>query len=285
MINPKGMREHIEEEIAGEDYSGILRDIERSRRERYTAKRKPKIINWKINSEEDPDSFGFKPPEGSIMFFWARKENDLLRKLESAYISHDTRRLDRLYHNRFESDLSKRSLLSLEEAKEEFIESDTFFDLRYDGKVLAESLWESTEEKFGLVILPFSGGRINGNEFTIVEHFLDQDSKDCSPYQVLIVVCQPILSDIEKRALEAVPPEMDEIKIGRLGPVVQILPGMVAGVVAATVIGTLCVADFDEELEQLELSPELVDELGSTAAVERLVEMRSEIFEEYETVR
>ena len=284
MLDQGDIQEHIQEEIARGDFCEVLREIENSRRKRYTSKTRPTVIDWEVGRDDDSNSSGFIPPEGSVMCFWARKENDILRKLESAYVSHDTQKLDRLYHAAFQSDFCKRSLLSLEEAKEEFVESDVFFDLRYNGKVLAESLWESNEERIGLIVLPFSGGEINKGNFTVIEHSIDQDNKNCPYYQVLIVVCSPVLSDIEKRALEAVPPEMGEIKIGRLGPVVQVLPGAVTVLITITLVGTACVAPSSAELEQAELSPELIEELGSTAAVERLVKLRSEIFEEYETV-
>jgi hypothetical protein len=193
-----------------------------------------------------------------------------------AHVGHDAKALQALSPHVVDP-WKKRGLRSLAEAAKEAKTAPILLDVRYAGKTLAESLWPP-QEGCGTITLPYNGGQLNAAEFTVVS-YLSASAPDSEP-AVLIVVAPPVLSDLEQRALEAVPAQYLEMMVGGSPVACTALATVVVFVAAVTVVTTCC-QPFHDKLAEVELTAQSLKELGAMPSLAQLLAVRAQIFEEF----
>lgn len=276
-------RTQIEAELNKEGVNETLEQLRDEMSSREVRRSYPGIVTWEPQTD-DPKSFGLQPPEGSMVLWWGTKRSGIIRELEYAYSAHDIELLN-ILAERLVEEHQDRPVVSVEEAVEMLRQSAVWFDLRYGGKTLAQNLW-LTDTKAGTMMFPYNGGRLQDNEFHIVEYLEPSRYRQVSPYDILLVKSPPKLTELEKAALAAVPADILEMNISNAGTVFA-TPGALATVVAFAAINT-CICTlivggrtFADRLSQVSLSDSQIRRLGSVASARELLTMRAQIFEEF----
>ena len=263
------IRSRIREELNKAGAAESLGRLEADKHSRHIRKSNPAVLTCDLEG----DSRTLLPPPGSVALFFAKKHSDLLRELEYSYVANDLERL-RSLEETIEQDLESRPVITLEQAVSKFIEGPSYFDFSYGSRTLASNLGLTNGVDFGSLVLAYNGGKLNAQDFTIVEY----NKRDTQEYDFLVVKRQPILTDFETKALEAVPPNLLEHNIASsgFGPV-GIWPAVIIKVVLVTIAGTLCF-QLDGDLAKISLSAREIESLGSAATARELLNLRREVF-------
>ncbi len=272
------IRAQIQAEVDQADLPRNLARIEAEQLSRNIVKAKPVVLTWDADTE-DSSYFGLKPPPGSLTLFWALKGSRTMRELEYAYVAQDVQRLQEL-HDRLVADHKSRSVISIAEATDRALGAPSFFEFRFNGKLLAQNLWLADDAECGTVLLPYSGGPIDETAFTIVEY--SQDLSEPA-YEALIVICPPRLSEIEQRALATVPMDSQEAHIAPMGLVMATPTTIVSAAlfVASVTVATTCCSPFHDRLAEVSLPLDVAERVGARTSVRQLLRLRADIFEEF----
>lgn len=260
-----------------------LEPLFHSRVSRVIRKIKPKIINWE-SLENDPKYFGLKPPEGSVTLYWAPKKSGVIQELEDAYNAHDVNQLDKVLMKKLVDAYKSRTFIdNIEKAVSMLVDSPVYFDFVYSSKVLGQNLWIELDDRgVGSLYFPYNGGTILNEDFVILEHS-KPDLERMQLYDYLIIKAPPKLTDAERAALDKVPLNSTEINIASSSTLAATPTALVtvAVFVAINTAVTTCCAPFYDKLSQIILPPELIERLGALASASQLVQLRAEIFEEF----
>jgi hypothetical protein len=276
-FSPGKLRERIEAGFREGDSVGAAARVHGERRRRVPVSVSPTLVFWDIERDESTEHFVFKPAPGSITLFWAPRGSELLRELTYAYLAHDRGRVEEV--GRRAADLfMARELRTLSEAVEELVAAPVFFDLRYAGKTLAANLWPARDGGLGSLVFPYTGGELRPEDFVAVSYASDRRAELCD---VLVVVCPPQLTDLERATLDAVPPAAREMFVASSVALIPTLAYLAVIAVAVITAATACCPAFHDRLSQLVLPPEMLEELGPALSVGELITLRSEIFEEF----
>jgi hypothetical protein len=281
------INEHLSDVLEREVEEGFLEElssrVEEEKLGRVPERRKVSVLNWETDRATEPVSYGLKPPEGCVSVFFARRGTERLEELKSAYLLRNIERLEELEEVEIETYLD-RPTRSVEEAVDEMLSGPAFFELSYDGRVLEEYLFTS-ETGVGSVIVPYSGGELDPDRFEITEY---PKRREEASYDVFVIVSQPVLQDIERRALELIPAELDDVSFA-VNPsalpftvtryVVVVTKEAAKEAVRAVTRGFS--PAFHADLQRVRLSPDRLEELGVEASARELLRLRAEVLEEY----
>lgn len=236
----------------------------------------PTVITWE-SKKNDPNSFGLKPPAGSVTLYWAPKHSGLIRQLEYAHIAHDIKRLE-LLHERLTEDYTSRELITVEKATERMLDCPSFFDFCYGPKTLAGNLWLSDAE-CGSMIFAYNGGYLSTDDFAIMDYIKRGSS---SPYEILVVISPPNLSKIEKAAVDAVPATHSAANIVA-ADICFSLCALVTIAVFVTIntAVTGCCGKFHDRLAEVSLPAPMLEKLGAVSSATELLDMRHQVFNEF----
>ncbi|MGV8908147.1 MAG: hypothetical protein ACOH1Y_04135 [Propionicimonas sp.] len=118
----------------------------------------------------------------------------------------------------------------------------------YRGKLVAEAI-PATEELPALrVLVPFAGGSLDLEAFTASTYRLREHAK--TAVDTIVVVREPELSTLERKVLERLPAEINQMAIGR-GDLVANLGLAAAGLIfVAVVVGGVLLAEYAQRQMQ-----------------------------------
>jgi hypothetical protein len=226
--------------------------------------------------ESGGDAQAVTPPAGSIVIYYAAAGDKLLASIQAALSAKDNKQLARLGRE------ARKRLEAWEPRSEnqilaELPEIPCLFDVRYNTKTVADHVGLLGKLRFGTVTLPYTGGRIADNGFQIAEY---RKTAQTRGYQYFIAKRAPVLTRLERAALERVSAELSEIHVG--SPVAEDTVKEVADVVKQMV------KEAKEMKEQAKRGPrfDLLDRLDKlleqgkvspTATAQALIEARLEL--------
>jgi hypothetical protein len=189
---------------------------------------------------------------GSGVVIVADGDSAFYDQLERAIASIDIDKINDLaYENKLE--VNKLTKLSDEKALSALQAAPFIVDLNYGTKSIAINLFTVKGAEFTKVLFAFSGGQFDADNFKYTV-YSDEELK-VEP-KVMVVLHQPLLSELEKQAVD-IPIERSSMKFGKVGgddvvfatPAALIAgatPGLlVAGV--ATLVGRRCLKWYQEQ--------------------------------------
>jgi hypothetical protein len=274
------LMERAVEELCSPGAVERFKEVHLDRTARIVRSVVPQLVRWEAR-EDDPHDLGLIPPPGSVLLVWARRGDKVLRQLDAAYCNRDIDELRRAY-DALVADHRARPVLSLDEAARELRSTPVYCDVRYAGRTLASNLWPP-KSGCGSMLLPYSGGDLRSEDFQVVQYV--RADAEALAVDVILVASAPHLTEIERRALEAVSADMTELHVGSFG-LVAATPAtlvVIAVFVAINTIVTTCCDPLRDRMAEISLPPETLIELGSVASVAQLVAMRAEVIQSFAT--
>lgn len=223
------------------------------------------------------------PFPGTVMFVSERRGKGVLARLKRAYLSGDIDTLHALGAD-IKRDVESRRGMSVGAAAQLLIESPLFYDLRYGGKTLVSQAALIHDVTIGSVTLPWNGGELDDSLFRVVNYRKDTEADVCEADH-LIIKRKPLLNDLEKQALAAVPRESSELHIAEIVACPFVCGvGIVVTTVLyclATLAGRQCFPNGKKLSEIKGLDKDLIDSLGPHATARELLVARRKVFEDY----
>jgi hypothetical protein len=289
-----------------ENHEGFEK-LRSAKAKRETQRRKPSVVTWEPDGD-DLEEYPFRPLEGSVTLFWSVSGMGLVDDLETAIATNDLERMDEVGAQLLEHEAVRAGEQpSLDEAIEKAIAAPVLFDFSYGSRELGENLFLS-DVPLGSLTLPYTGGELDLAEFDILEHpcvwpdecpppwpdgppWPDPDDPPWpdgplppkGPYEYLVVVTPPDMSDIERKAVETIPPDVHEANILPMSPVAGAVAAAVVAVsmAAAVVAATTASPGVHEELRGTTIPDRMINELGARPAAGELLDMRREVMREH----
>jgi hypothetical protein len=212
------------------------------------------------------------PIEGSILMFWARPGSDIIPRLEEAYQKSDEGALGEV-HEIIARQLADEPIPTLDAAADAVLSSPMHFDVRYGTKVLARTLTLPEGADICMVAFPYNGGDVDERHFAIDQY---HQAGEAVEYPTLVVMSPAVLSEVERRALEAVPADQIGINIGEASCCPAVTALVLIAVALATNAGIW--QEIGEQMNEVHLSEDQVERLGPMASAQELVALRREIF-------
>lgn len=147
---------------------------------------------------------------GTITLILARKGSRILDEIRAAAGAGNG--ADQQLTARLRAQSRGRTPLPLEDALELLKTQPVIADVRYGGITVASNYFVPDDADYTAVILPYNGGRLARQGFTLVEHW--REDVDC-PLQAVALRHAPALTPAERAALEQVPADQLELNVGR----------------------------------------------------------------------
>lgn len=266
---------------------------------RETIRKKPTVLTWEPR-KEDIEKYPFRPLEGTVMLFWSITGTELINDLETAIVTRNLEQLDEIGQQILEHEaVQNYEIPSVDEAVERGRNAPALFDFSVGSRELYENVFLA-DVPMGAFAFPYTGGEIDPDAFSILEYpcvWPEECPPPCpgpfpcpwpeeidwpdgplppdGPYDYLVVVTPPDLTEVERRAMETIPPDVREANV---------IPGreMVAGLVAVVVylVVSSAAPNIHDDLGEITLPDRMMDELGARPAVGQLLDMRREVLED-----
>lgn len=231
--------------------------------------RKLQVVDYKPHSRRPEEQLALP---GTITVLMARHGNKLFADIAGAVKAGSGREgeLAKQVYRQYKD----RKTVPLDEAVKVAREQPSFADLRYGGGTLVQNLFVPEGLDVVLVVLPYNGGRLAPEGFSLAEH----PRSDKEPaLDVLVLRHVPDLSKAEAAAIDRVPPEQLAINVGH-GPgevacsVLLLTVAVVAEVAIVAVTYAITGAVDLSHVAQLDAAT--IERLGPAATAGRLVELR-----------
>jgi hypothetical protein len=213
------------------------------------------------------------PIEGSIMMFWARPGSDIIPRLEAAYAKGDEATLHEV-NEIIARQLADEPVPTLDAAADAVLASPMHFDVRYGTKVLSRTLTLPEGADVCLVAFPYNGGDVDERDFALDQYHQVGETVE---YPTLLVKVPPRLSEVELRAIEAVPIDQIGINIGESSCCPAVTALVLIAVALATNAGIW--QEMGDQMNEVHLTEDQIERLGPMASAQELVALRREIFE------
>jgi hypothetical protein len=217
-------------------------------------------------------------PAGTVTVFLARPGSGLFKTIGAAASKPgdgEDRRAAALVLRQFYD----RKPKPLEEAAALVRRQPIIAELRYGGATLVENLFVPEDLEVTVVNLPYNGGRIAPEGFTLAEYYLEDEVPSLD---ILVLKSEPPLSAAEKAALKAVPEDMLAINVAN-GPgegacdILLLTAAVAVEVVVEWATFTLVKAFDDHSMDHI--NPGAIKELGPVGTARALVNLRREILQ------
>lgn len=273
--NLDALRREIYSQFQREDFHVHLRRINANKNARLTRAYPPRVVRNNVRDDGGGEHYSLRPVKGSVMMFSAKRGHGILRQLEQAYTSGDRAALQSLSRI-VDEDVSRRRVVPVSTAVDLLIEAPSYFDLLYDNKQLANNVGLVNGLEYGSMLFPWNGGRLNPEDFTIVEYTKPFAGPD---FETLLVLTEPDLTQIEREALEAVPEDRLGLNIGSTAASPAACLVIILVFVAVTHMGG-CV-QFHDRLAEVSLPADVIKQLGNVNSAVELLNRRRQMFESY----
>jgi hypothetical protein len=156
------------------------------------------------------DTVGVVPPRGSVVIYCEAKRGRTVQRIERALTSNDRKELaavatDVAESLKGKSDPPRRDVIDM------MRDVETVFDVRYHGKTIIDANGLLPGYKFSTATIAYTGGSLQHDGFVIAEYLRHEGSPG---YDYLVAIRRPVLTDLERAALESLPSELSEMTIG-----------------------------------------------------------------------
>jgi hypothetical protein len=191
------------------DFEGTVDGLHKAEREIMARPLRISPIELLDYVPSDPSSEVRLAAPGTIVVYLAEKGTDVLANVRQAIDRRDGTDLE--LANQFKQTFSETRHVPLSEAAAMLRESQVSADIRYGGTTVAPNMFVRNEFGLSPVLLPYNGGPISPNGFSLCEHY--QPNSEIQ-LEALAVRNFPPLSEVEKAALDRIPPDQGELNVG-----------------------------------------------------------------------
>jgi hypothetical protein len=253
----------------------LLTEVSREKAARQVRFRKVPVRDYKPTSVLPTKQIALS---GTVTLIVGRKESKLFQDLTAEMLkpgSGDDCRLAAQLNRSF----TDRKPMAFEDLVSCVRRQPVIADLHYGGATLVENILLPEGAEVAVIPLPYNGGRLADDGFSVAEYYGDPDDPE---FDLLLVRNEPPLTAAEKAALAAVPADMLAVNVGR-GPgevacsVVIFTVTVVAEV--AIVAATFTVVKMLDDHSMDHINPGAINDLGPVGAARALVNLRREILQ------
>jgi hypothetical protein len=212
----------------------------------------------------------FLAKPGTVTLFVAKRDAEVLSEIRQVVTTGGDR--ERLLTARLMAQFERRTVVTLEKAAATLIEQPVFASVRYHGRTLAQSLFVPDDLDVCVVPMPYNGGYLSRDEFTLVEHY-SPGAED--RLEAVVIRHAPPLSRAERAALEAVPSDQREWSVSS--------PMMCYALTGVAIVGAVIGATsfcYQIEAPRREIPEEEIRKIGPAATARKLLAIRRRILEE-----
>jgi hypothetical protein len=237
------------------------------------------VIDYKADLDADGTVL-IRP--GTIGLFAAPKGSPLLEEVRRAATAGDGS--DRAVAERIREQFVDRQMLPIEEAVRLLIDQPVFASMRYGGRTLATSIFTPPGSDIAAVAMPYNGGRLAQDGFSLVEHYREDSDAELDGF---VLRHAPELTRSESAALDKLPAEMSEMNVGNAALCYALsLVGIAAVVSLAT--GICCphwVVEANDPgsastpMPDLHLGDAQLEKISAAATARHLLRIRREMLE------
>jgi hypothetical protein len=216
------------------------------------------------------DEHLFLAKRGTVTLFLAKRNAEVLSEIRRVVTTSSD--MDRLLTARLMSQFERRTFLTLEKAAATLTGESVFASVRYDGRTLAQSLFVPDDLDVCVVPMPYNGGRLAPDKFTLVEHYVPGTA---DRFEAIAIRHAPPLTRAEQAALDAVPADQDEWNVSS--------PMMCYALTGVTIVATVIAATsfcYHIEAPAETIPEEEIRAIGPAATARKLLAARRRILEE-----
>lgn len=175
-----------------------------------TEKRPTRLTRLEIidNTPASPSIFPTLGAPGTLTIFIGRKGTGAIDDVRAAIESGD-KHLEKL-KERFKG-LKGNIAQNTDDLAQKIAAAPVFADIHYGDEVLNKGIFIPEGSELAISVLPYNGGRLISDGFTLVEHY--QQGSDIE-LEALAVRVAPPLTAAEKAALAKVPADQEAYNVG-----------------------------------------------------------------------
>lgn len=209
---------------------------------------------------------------GTVTVFIAHKGSGALERVRAAarHGAEESRKLKSHLHSQYE----KHQPMSIEEYAQHVIHEPVFADIRYGGAVLNSGVYAPEGLDVVFVLIPYNGGRLAHEGFTLAEHYLEGSN---AALEGLAVLTEPPLTAAEKTALSQVAPDQLSRNVGFFDDCHTTWWAVAVVLVTLATITATCLCAYAAEQH---IDEEEIKKLGPAASARALLVLRRRILEE-----
>jgi hypothetical protein len=231
-----------------------------------------------VEYDWEGDDEGPLAPPGSATVFIAKKGSPVLKEIRAAAKARNGS--DAGVARKVFSPFRERRPMELAQAVQLLQKQPVFASVQYGGLTLATSLFVDAGLHACVVPLPYNGGRLAKEGFTLVEHVKD-GSKDA--LDAVVLVRSPPLTAAERAAVRRVPASQLGLNVGKASDCwgVTAIAAVAVVVLAAVAVATLgCHSGVQGGplARPASISADRIKKLGPAATARELLRLRREAF-------
>jgi hypothetical protein len=217
----------------------------------------------------DTESREMIVPPGTVTVFLARPGSRELRRIREVI---ENREPDEELFRQLAGMYEGRNQTSLDEALELLLSQDSFCDLIHGRSIVASNLFVPDDMPVVVVPLPYNGGALSPDGFTLMERTKPGITANLEGFAVRHV---PELTVAEAEALQRLPAENNDFNVGRAA--------MCYAITGIVLVGAVMGATYacPGRYERPHLEEELVRSLGPAASAAEMLALRRQALEEH----
>jgi hypothetical protein len=158
----------------------------------------------------EPQNGNSVTPPGSITLILSRAGSGVLEQVQSAVLRGGQDLVDMA--ERLVTQYANREPIELGRAAKVMIQQPVFAEIRYGGETFAQGLFVPEELLAVVLILPYNGGRLAAEGFTLAERFTEASTERL---EGLLLRTLPPLTAAERAVLDQVPDDQLINNVGR----------------------------------------------------------------------
>ena len=252
--------------------------VKKEKENRKARINKPHVMNYQHKETND-----LIVPKGTVTLFYSNNTK-FLDDVTDAFSKHDSNQINNLTQF-IVDELSKREYKNLDYIFD-IIDKNNIIDFEYNSKILLENIVVPSDLKFLILHFPYNGGKLNTEEFNLVEWYKDIDSgTEESKKNSVLIIRPPDLTESEIQALNKLPPEKFSANIASFDLPTASTPAL-AVVTAIAVInatpgafGFSAQPAFLKKINRIQNAEDMIKELDPYTSAKHLTSMRKRMLE------
>jgi len=259
-------------------FRGVIEDAQN----RAIRVSKIEVISNKAPGAKEKPTFGLP---GTMTVFVARKGSPALADLRQAIREGNeaTSRMREKLINQY-----TRIPKSAKGLPEQIMSAPVFADIRYGGMTVNSGVFVPKGVDMAVIILPYNGGRLASEGFTLVEHHKEGTEQQL---EAVVMRADPELTDAERAALNMVPKEQLVRNVGvalRCDTTWWAVGLVAAGLVTAAAVGVAGTAGLIATIaltacllaRDVHVSEAQIEKLGPAASARKFIQLRRDVLQE-----
>jgi hypothetical protein len=218
---------------------------------------------------------------GTVTFFISKKENKNIKNLHRYIVKKDEKAINKI-GKELVSNFENRKPLTIKESCDEVLKNNSFCELTYNNKKLADFISLVKNANEAILSVPYIGGELDPNLLKITEY--NRDSKE-SEIEVLTVISPPKNSNHAQSLLNTLNKESKTDLFIDVSSFCGAATGVAVLVLVATAVATAAAVtttifvknnQMKNVLNSIDLSKDEIKKNGNSASAIELMRLRRE---------